>query len=193
MIVHCGGVGLQDFGSDDGAEFRLGSGGEMQAGATRIDCLPDSHLLRRLQELDFGNRKSAAGGGMIEYTIDAAQRLIRVRMSGANRPADLLQHFSNLTADPKFDATFNTLFRIGVDATLETTLFDDLLKTLLEQWQRRRKGVKWAVLSSSRIQLALAKLATDNVNFQFVQLRFFDDEDSAVKWLSSPTYLTDNT
>ena len=130
---------------------------------------------------------------MIEYTIDAAQRLIQVRMSGTNTPADLMRHLSDLNADPKFDATFNTLFRIGVDATLETTLFDDLLKTLLEQWQKHRKGVKWAVLSSSRIQLALAKLATDNVNFQFVQLRFFDDEDSAVKWLSSPTYLTDNT
>ncbi|MGA2138302.1 MAG: hypothetical protein ABSH14_05515 [Verrucomicrobiia bacterium] len=162
----------------------------MAGGGTRIDCLPDSHLLRRLQAVDFRKRKSAAGGGMIEYTIDAAQRLIRVRMSGANRPADLLQHFSNLTADPKFDATFNTLFRISEGATLQTTLFDDLLKTLLEQWQRRRKGVKWAVLSSSRIQLALAKLATDNVNFQFVQLRFFEDEDSAVKWLSSPTYLS---
>jgi hypothetical protein len=124
---------------------------------------------------------------MIEYTIDAAQRLIRVRMSGANTPADLLQHFSDLSTDPKFDATFNTLFRISEDATLQTTLFDGLLKTLLEQWQGRWKHVKWAVLSSSRIQLALAKLVTDNVNFQFVQLRFFDDEDSAVKWLNSDT------
>jgi hypothetical protein len=144
-------------------------------------------LLRRLLELDFRKSKSAAGEGMIEYTIDAAQRLIRVRMSGANKPTDLLRHLSDLNADPEFDATFNTLFRISVDATLQSTLFDVLLKKLLDQWQKRRKGVKWAVLSSSRIQLALAKLVTDDVNFRFVQLRFFDDEDSAVKWLGSPT------
>ena len=122
---------------------------------------------------------------MIEYTIDTAQRLVRVRMSGANAPADLLRHVSDLSADPQFDATFNTLFCITEDATLQTTLFDSLLKTLLEQWQRRRKGVKWAVVSSSRIQLALAMLATDNVKFQFVQVRFFDDEDSAMNWLGS--------
>ena len=120
---------------------------------------------------------------MIEYTIDAAQRLIRVRMSGANTPTDLLLHVSDLSDDPAFDPTFNTLFCITEDATLQTTMFDRLLKTILEQWQQRRKGVKWAVVSSSQIQLALAKLATDNVNFQFVQVRFFDDEDSAVKWL----------
>lgn len=122
---------------------------------------------------------------MIEYTIDTPQRLVRVRMSGANAPADLLRHVSDLSADPKFDATFNTLFCITEDATLQTTLFDSLLKTLLEQWQQRRKGVKWAVVSSSRIQLALAMLATDNVKFQFVQVRFFDDEDSAMNWLGS--------
>lgn len=122
---------------------------------------------------------------MIEYTIDRAQRLVRVRMSGANAPADLLRHVSDLSADPQFDATFNTLFCITEDATLQTTLFDSLLKTLLEQWQRRRKGVKWAVVSSSRIQLALAMLATDNVKFQFVQVRFFDGEDSAMNWLRS--------
>jgi hypothetical protein len=52
---------------------------------------------------------------MIEYTIDAAQRLIRVRMSGANTPADLLRHVSDLSADPAFDATFNTLFCITED------------------------------------------------------------------------------
>ncbi|MGD0059881.1 MAG: hypothetical protein ABSD58_10730 [Verrucomicrobiia bacterium] len=121
---------------------------------------------------------------MIDYTIDAAQRLIRVRMSGANKPADLLQHVSDLGANPAFDPTYNTLFCITEDATLETTLFDRLLKTILEQWQQRRKGVKWAVVSPSQIQLALAKLATDNVNFRFVQLRFFTDEDSALKWLS---------
>ena len=120
---------------------------------------------------------------MIEYTIDPAQRLIRVRVSGANIPADLLPHFTNLSADPQFDPTFNTLFRITEDARLQTTLFDGLLKTLLEQWQRRRKGAKWAVVSSSRIQLALAKLATDNVSFPFVQLQFFDNEDRAMKWL----------
>jgi hypothetical protein len=122
---------------------------------------------------------------MIEYTIDTAQRLVRVRMSGANAPADLLRHVSDLSADPQFDATFNTLFCITEDATLQTTLFDSLLKTVLEQWQQRRKGVKWAVVSSSRIQLALAMLATDNVKFQFVQVRYFDDEDSAMKWLGS--------
>jgi hypothetical protein len=122
---------------------------------------------------------------MIEYTIDAAQRLIRVRMSGANTPDDFLRHFSNLTADPKFDATFNALFRVTEDATLETTLFDSVLKTVLEQWQGRWKGVKWAVLSSSRIQLALAKLATDDVNFHSIQLRFFDDEHSAMRWLGA--------
>lgn len=124
---------------------------------------------------------------MIEYTIDAVQRLIRVRISGANIPADLLRHVSDLGADPKFDPTFNCLFRITEDATMQTTLFDDLLKTILEQWQQRRKGVKWAVVSSSHIQLALAQLATDNVSFRFVQLRFFDDEDSAMKWLTSAT------
>ena len=124
---------------------------------------------------------------MIEYTIDEAQRLIRVRMSGANTPNDLLRHVSDLSANPRFDATFNTLFYIAEDARLQTTLFDSLLKTVLEQWQQRRKGVKWAIVSSSKIQLALAKLVTDNIKFQFVQLRFFDDEDGALKWLSSGT------
>jgi len=122
---------------------------------------------------------------MIEYKIDPAQHLIRVRMSGVNKPADLLRHVADLSADPQFDPTFHALFRITEDASMQIMLFDSLLKTILEQWQQRRKGVKWAVVASSQIQLGLAKLATDNVNFRFVQLRFFNDEDSALKWFSS--------
>jgi hypothetical protein len=122
---------------------------------------------------------------MIVYMIDAAQRLIRVRMSGANTPADLLRHVSELNDDPQFDRSFNTFFEIAEDARLEATLFDTMLKTILEQWQQRRKGAKWAVVSSSRVQLALAALATDNIRFQHVQVRFFDDEASALTWLGT--------
>ncbi|HTS19460.1 MAG TPA: STAS/SEC14 domain-containing protein [Verrucomicrobiae bacterium] len=122
---------------------------------------------------------------MIEYTVDAAKRLIRVRMSGGNTTTDMVRHLSALANDPQFDPTFNALFYITDDARMQTTLFDTLLKRILEQWQQRRKGVKWAVVSASHIQLALTKLVTDSIKFELVQLRLFDDEASALKWLDS--------
>jgi hypothetical protein len=123
---------------------------------------------------------------VIEYTIDEPRRLIRVRMSGANKLTDLLQHFSNLINDPKFDGTFNALFFITEDATLPAALLDNaFFKMAFEQWELRRKNAKWAVVSPSRSQLAIAQRATGNVNLKSVQLRFFDDEESALNWCGS--------
>ncbi len=123
---------------------------------------------------------------MIEYTIDEPRRLIRVRMSGANTLTDLLQHFSNLINDPKFDGTFNAIFHITEDATLPAALLDNVFfKMAFEQWELRRKHAKWAVVSPSRSQLALAQRATENANLKSVQLRFFDDEESALNWCGS--------
>ena len=128
---------------------------------------------------------------MIEYTIDGARRLIWVRMSGANTFTDLLQHFSRLSNDPQFDATFNAVFHITEDARIPTALLDNVfLKMAFEQWELRRKHAKWAVVSPSRSQLALAQRATENANLKFVQLRFFDDEESALNWCGSTTQLS---
>jgi hypothetical protein len=125
---------------------------------------------------------------MLDYTIDEPRRLIRVRMSGAGTLTDLLQHFSNLINDPKFDATYNTIFHITEDARLPTPVLDSIfLKMAFEQWELRRKHAKWAVVSPSRSQLALARRATENANLRFVQLRFFDDEESALNWCGSST------
>lgn len=125
---------------------------------------------------------------MLAYTIDEPRRLIRVRMSGANTLTDLLQHFSNLSNDPKFDGAFNAIFYITEDAKAPTALLDNVfLKMAFEQWELRRKHAKWAVVSPSRSQLALAQRATENANLRFVQLRFFDDEESALSWCGSGT------
>ena len=122
---------------------------------------------------------------MIAYTIDVTRRLILVQMSGPNTLAELLRHFSALSADQKFDPTFNALFFITEDARLEMTFLGNLLKTLLEQWEQRRKGVKWAIVSPSRSQLGLAESLTENIRLKFVQMRFFNDEESAMNWLNS--------
>ena len=128
---------------------------------------------------------------MIEYTIDETRRLIWVRMSGANTFTDLLQHFSRLSDDPQFDATFNAVFYITEDAKISTALLDNVfLKMAFEQWELRRKQAKWAVVSPSRSQLALAQRATENANLRFVQLRFFDDEESALDWCGPTSKLS---
>jgi hypothetical protein len=107
-------------------------------------------------------------------------------MSGANTLTDLLQHFSNLINDPKFDGAFNAIFHISEDATLPTALLDNVFfKMAFEQWALRRKNVKWAVVSPSQSQLAIAQRATENANLKSVQLRFFDDEESALNWCGS--------
>jgi hypothetical protein len=133
-----------------------------------------------------GHGLQSDGEKVIEYTIDEPRRLIRVRMSGANTLTDLLQHFSNLSDDPKFDGAFNAIFLITEDAKAPTELLDNVfLKMAFEQWELRRKHAKWAVVSPNRSQLALAQRATENANLKSVQLRFFDDEESALIWCGS--------
>lgn len=122
---------------------------------------------------------------MIDYTIDGAGGLIRVSTSGASTFTDLIRYLANLNDDPEFDAHFNTIFHVAEDATLPGAFFKDLLKTILEQWEQRRTGNKWAVVLPSKSQLRVAQLAAQSVDLKSVGLKFFGGEEDAMAWLSA--------
>ena len=122
---------------------------------------------------------------MIHYEIDTERRLVLANMSGGNDMSDLIGYVANLSADPKFDSRFNSLLRIGDDATLPSLSADSLLKNFLEAWEQKRKGAKWAVVTSSQTQLSLARLAASNINLKHVQLQFFENEHHALGWLET--------
>lgn len=55
----------------------------------------------------------------IEYTIDAERRLILTNVTGVVAPADMLEHYRTLAADPAFDPEFDALVDFSGAAPFE--------------------------------------------------------------------------
>jgi len=124
---------------------------------------------------------------MIEYTIDEAQHLIRVQMSGSNTFADLEQHYVDVYNDPKYNVTFNALFKVDPDAggpLLEEMPKTRVLLELVAESQKARK--KWAVVISSTFKRSVVEFLLKDVHLKPVELRFFGNEKDALAWLGCP-------
>jgi hypothetical protein len=120
---------------------------------------------------------------MFEYTIDQPERLIRVRMSGSNTSADLARHYSRVLDDPGYDASFDCLFHIDDDAggPILAELPDAGLQ--MEAVARLQHGTKWAVVISPGFKRTVTEFLLRGVKLGSVQMRFFDDDQTALAWL----------
>jgi hypothetical protein len=120
---------------------------------------------------------------MIEYTIDRLDRLVRVRMSGCTTSADLARHYSRVLDDPAYDASFNIIFHIDDDAggPILAELPDAGLQ--MEAVARLQHGTKWAVVMVPGFKRTVTEFLLMGVKLGSVQMRFFDDERSALAWL----------
>jgi hypothetical protein len=120
---------------------------------------------------------------MIEYTIDQPDRLIRVRMSGTTSSADLARHYSTVLDDPAYDASFNYLFRIDDDTggPILGELPDAVLQ--MEAVAKLQHGTKWAVVMAPGLKRIMAEFFLLGVKLGSVQMRFFEDNRTALAWL----------
>ena len=123
---------------------------------------------------------------MIQYTIDGAARLIKVRMSGDNHCDDLEEHYAQVYRDPEYDVTFDSIFQVDEDAG--GPILGDLpkVKQLLELVaQSPRAKKKWAVVIPNGFKRLLVEYVLRDVSLKPVEIRFFDSEMNALAWLNS--------
>jgi hypothetical protein len=120
---------------------------------------------------------------MIEYTIDRPDRLVRVRMRGSTTSADLARHYSRVLDDPAYDASFDYLFHIDDDAggPILAELPDAGLQ--MEAVARLQHGTKWAVVMAPGFKRTVTEFLLMGVKLGSVQMRFFDDDRTALAWL----------
>ncbi|MGB8356188.1 MAG: hypothetical protein WCD79_19985 [Chthoniobacteraceae bacterium] len=121
---------------------------------------------------------------MIKYVIDREQRLVKARMSGATGLVGLVTHIANLAKDPAFDPSFNLLFEVAPDATFSILPIEAELQKLIKQWTTRRQGVKWAFWAPFGTAYAHLEFALGILYKGHVQMRLFDNEESAMNWLN---------
>ncbi|HVM62634.1 MAG TPA: hypothetical protein VMV72_17365 [Verrucomicrobiae bacterium] len=120
---------------------------------------------------------------MIEYTIDRTDRLVRVRLSGYTTTADLARHYSKVHSDPAYDPSFNVLFRINDNVNGPIMVDVPSVSGQLEAVARLQNATKWAIVMSPGIRRAVFEFLVPTLSLASVQMRFFDDEHSALAWL----------
>jgi hypothetical protein len=120
---------------------------------------------------------------MIEYVIDHQERLVRVRVAGCITGADLAKHFSRVHNDPSYDPSFNVLFQIDDDA--EGPIMAELpgVGLQMEAVARLQNATKWAVVMSPGFKRTVTEFLLRSANIASVQMRFFDDNPTALAWL----------
>jgi len=120
---------------------------------------------------------------MIEYSIDRPERLVRVRMSGCTTSADLARHYSRVLDDPAYDASFNVFFHVDDDAggPILSELPDAGLQ--LEALAQLQHGTKWAVVMAPGFKRTVTEFLLMSAKLGSVQMRFFDDDRTALAWL----------
>jgi hypothetical protein len=120
---------------------------------------------------------------MIEYTIDCPDRLVRVRMSGCTTSADLARHYSKVLDDPAYDASFNVIFCIDDDAGGPILAELPDAGAQMETLATLQHGTKWAVVMSPGLKRTITEFLLMGVKLGSVQMRFFDDDQTALAWL----------
>jgi hypothetical protein len=134
----------------------------------------------------FGERRShkeEISVAMITYTIDEAERLICVLMSGENSCNDLAKHYTTVLNDPKYDPTLDSLFVIADDASGPILSELPEVGTVLELLSKLQTGRKWAVVMTPGFKRVLLELMLKGVKLGTVQMRFVDDEKLGLAWL----------
>ena len=121
---------------------------------------------------------------MIEYVIDEVDHLIRVRMTGSNRCADLKAHYARVLKDPQYDPTFDSLFQVDGDA--DGPIMAELLevKTVIEMLAQCQATTKWAVVMPAGFKRTVVEYLLQGVNLRGVTMRFFGSKSDAIAWLN---------
>lgn len=120
---------------------------------------------------------------MIEYSIDRPDRLVRVRVCSCATSADLARHFSTVHDDPLYDPSFNVLFQVDDDA--EGPIMAELpsVGLQMEAVARLQNATRWAIVMSPGFKRTVTEYLLRGVNLAPVQMRFFDDNSTALTWL----------
>jgi hypothetical protein len=120
---------------------------------------------------------------MISYTIDSESGLVRARMAGATTLVSLVSHISNLAKDPQFNPSMNLIFEVEPEATFSLLPVEVEFRNLIKQWASRRKGARWAFWVPFGATYSHLQFAIGTLDQQDVQMRLFENEQSAIQWL----------
>jgi hypothetical protein len=124
---------------------------------------------------------------MIDYTIDQTQRLIRVRMHGASRCAELEQHLADAYRDPHYHPSLRALFHIDDDVHGPIVTELPQVRTVLELAANMPGALKkWAVVVRPTLERTILEFVLKGMRLNGLEMRFFDDEPSAIAWLDRP-------
>jgi len=120
---------------------------------------------------------------MIEYTINQAGGLVRVRMSGCITSADMVRHYSRVHDDPLYDPSFNVLFHIDDDVGGPIMAELPGIGLQMEAVARLQHRTKWAVVLAPGFRRTIAEFLFLGLKLASVQMRFFDDDQQALAWV----------
>jgi hypothetical protein len=121
---------------------------------------------------------------MIEYTINEAEGLIRVRVTGTNTCADMEAHIAEVYRDPRYHPGLKTLTQI--DESAGGPIMSELpdVKRVLEMAAHAPNALKrWAVVIPSDFKRMMLEFMFKDAQLKPLELRFFKDETAARAWL----------
>ncbi len=123
---------------------------------------------------------------MIDYTIDQTRRLIRVRMHGTVTCDELERHYAEAYHDPRYNPSLRSLVQIDEDAGGPILTEIPRVRTVLELAAQSPGALrKWAVVLRPGFKRMVLEFLLKDVRVKPLEMRFFDDESSALAWLDS--------
>ena len=127
--------------------------------------------------------REPTGAGIIDYEIDAANRLVRVRLEGPVSPSQIEHFMMTIGDDPSYDVNFDgfvDLREFSGDVEL-----DDIKR--IAQLVRSRPGgagARRAIIVKDDLQFGLMRMLEGFTFVAPVIYHAFRSEEAAVKWLA---------
>lgn len=129
---------------------------------------------------------SGAISAMIEYSINEALRLIRVRMSGSNSCADLERHYAEVYHDPRYNPALRTLVQVDEDTGGPIMTELPKVKVVMEMAAQSPGALKkWAVVIPSGFKRMVVEFMMKDLKVKPLEVRYFADETAALNWLDA--------
>jgi hypothetical protein len=123
---------------------------------------------------------------MFKYRIDKSQRIIFTNVAGSISVFDVMAHFKNVLSDPDFSPNFHSIATIDDNTKIPYGSSENvaLMREVLEGFAQRRKGTKWAIITSGETMPALIKYSLDLVGPVSSEIRIFRNMNDALEWIN---------
>ena len=120
----------------------------------------------------------------IEYTIEPSLHLMQASIDGSIRFLDLVNLLTRLRKDPQWGPAVQSLLIVDTSARMES-VEPASLRSFFQKVLEASGSHKWAIVVLGMQYRSLFSDALGHLPASRVQLRMFDDEYTALRWLKT--------